>query len=120
MRIYLDDDCASRLLIGQLRGAGHDFQAPADVGLSGQDDAVHFRQAVREQRVVMTRNYRDFKNLHDLVIDAQGHHPGILVIRKDNDPKRDLKVSGIVRAIANLLAAGIGLADQYVTLNHWR
>jgi len=116
MRIYLDDDCASRLLIGQLRGAGHDVQSPADVGLSGQDDAVHLRQAVREQRVMVTRNYRDFLNLHDLVIDAQGHHPGI----KDNDPKRDLKGSGIVRAIANLLAAGMATADQYIILNHWR
>jgi hypothetical protein len=120
MRIYLDDDCASRLLIGQLCGVGHDVQSPADIGLSGQDDAVHLRQAVREQRVTVTRNYRDFKNLHDLVFDAQGHHPGILVIRKDNDPKRDLKASGIVRAIANVLAAGIVLADQYIILNHWR
>jgi hypothetical protein len=120
MRIYLDDDCASRLLIGQLRGAGHDVQSPADVGLSGQDDSVHLRQAVREQRVLATRNYRDFKNLHDLVIDAQGHHPGILVVRKDNDPKRDLKVSGIVRAIGNLLASAIVIADQYIILNHWR
>jgi hypothetical protein len=108
------------LLIGQLCGAGHDVQSPVDVGLSGQDDAVHLRQAIREQRVMVTRNYRDFKNLHDLVIDAQGHHPGILVIRKDNDPKRDLKVSEIVRAITNLLAAGIVLADQYIILNHWR
>jgi hypothetical protein len=42
------------------------------------------------------------------------------IFGRDNDPKRDLKAHGIVRAIANLLAAGIVLADQYVILNHWR
>jgi hypothetical protein len=52
--------------------------------------------------------------------EGQGHHPGILVVRKDNDPTRDLKAAGIVRAIRNLEAAGAPIADQYIILNHWR
>ena len=58
-------------------------------------------------RVLLSHNYRDFEELHDLILAAQGHHPGLLVIRKDNDPRRDLKPSGIVRAIANLTATSL-------------
>jgi hypothetical protein len=120
MRLYLDDDSAGKLLIQLLRKAGHDVQIPADVGLAGEDDAVHLRHAIRDQRLYLSGNYQHFEDLHELVLEAQGHHPGILVVRKDNDPKRDLKPPGIVRAIDNLLAAGISLTDQYVILNHWR
>ena len=35
MRIYLDDNTASALLVRLLQKAGHDVQAPADVGLAG-------------------------------------------------------------------------------------
>lgn len=56
----------------------------------------------------------------DLLMETQLHHAGILVVRHNNDPKRDLTPSGIVRAIRNLLAANIPLRDNYVILNHWR
>ena len=32
----------------------------------------------------------------------------------------DLKPAGIVRAIRNLLAAGIPIRDEFHILNHWR
>jgi hypothetical protein len=69
---------------------------------------------------LLSKNYDDFQNLHELVVAVKGHHPGILVIRKDNDPKRDLKNPGIVRAIGKLLAAGVPISDEYIILNHWR
>ncbi len=46
--------------------------------------------------------------------------PGVLVVRRDNNPKRDLNARGIVRAIAKLLAAGVPITDQFIVLNHWR
>ena len=49
-----------------------------------------------------------------------GHHPGILVVRRDNNPKRDLDDRGMVRAIGKLVAAGVGLPDHFYVLNHWR
>lgn len=53
-------------------------------------------------------------------MQVSGHHPGVFVVRRDNDPKRDLSPTGIVRAIRNFLAANIPLQDEYVILNHWR
>jgi hypothetical protein len=93
---------------------------PADVGLAGKADPVHLRRAIRESRTMLTHNNVDFRELHDLLIDAQGHHPGILVVCKENDRTRDMRPHDIVRAIANLLAAGMPTADQFITLNHWR
>jgi predicted nuclease of predicted toxin-antitoxin system len=120
MKLYLDDDLASPLLARLLRSAGHDVQLPGDVGLAGKADAVHFAHAVRQGRACLTRNYGDFQNLHDLVGAVQGHHPGILVVRQDNDPKRDLKNRDIVRAIGKLQAAAVPIPDQYIILNVWR
>jgi predicted nuclease of predicted toxin-antitoxin system len=120
MKLYLDDDNASPLLARLLEQAGHDVQLPTDVGLYGEDDSVHRRHAGLEGRAIITGNHRDFLNLHLLVTNLQGHHPGILVVRRDNDPKRDLNAGGIVRAVRNLLATNIPLRDQVIILNHWR
>ena len=74
--------------------------------MRGRDDAVHLTYAIQQGRVCVTKNYGDFENLHNLVRAAQGHHPGILVVRQDNDPTRDLTARGIARAIRNLIEAG--------------
>jgi hypothetical protein len=120
MRIYLDDDSAATLLVRLLRQAGHDVQIPADVGLTGEDDAIHLTGAVQDDRVFLSHNHRDFENLHNLIMVTQGHHPGILVVRKDNNRKRDLDAQGIVRAIHKLLASGFALVDTLHILNYWR
>lgn len=120
MRIYVDDDLASPLLARLLRNDGHDVELPVNVDMSGKDDSVHFAYAIREKRAILSRNYTDFQNLHDLIVAAQGHHSGVLVVRQDNDPRRDLSPRGIARAIRNLLAAGVPIADRYIILNHWR
>jgi len=120
MRLYLDDDSAWPLLVRLLRNAGHDVMIPADVGMSGVDDPVHLAWAVKDDRVLLSHNHDDFRNLHNLIVQVGGHYPGALVVRRDNDPKRDLKPRGIVRAIRNLLAAGVPVADQFVILNQWR
>jgi len=120
MNLYLDDDSAGALLARLLTQAGHDVQVPADVGLSGDDDPVHLAHAIQGQRIMLSHNYQDFRNLHNLIMIAQGHHPGILIVRRDNDPHRDLKPRGIVRAFRNLLAASVSFHDQFHILNHWR
>ncbi len=120
MKLYLDDDSVAAVLVALLRRGGHDVQLPVDAGLRGKDDPIHLAHAVLQNRVLLSHNYNDFKLLHDLVVAVQGHHPGILVVRRDNDPKRDLTMHGIVRAIAELLASGTQIADGYHMLNHWR
>jgi predicted nuclease of predicted toxin-antitoxin system len=120
MRLYLDDNMASPLVARLLANAGHDVQLPIDVGMIGKDDAVHLTHAIGDDRVCLSEDYDDFEKLHNLIMRAQGHHPGIFAVRRDNDPRRDLKPSGIVRAITKFLAAGQPIRDSYHILNHWR
>jgi predicted nuclease of predicted toxin-antitoxin system len=120
MRIYIDEDLASGLMVKLLQNAGHDVLTPANTGLLGRADAVQLACAIRENRACLTRNYDDFEDLHLLIADAQGRHLGILVVRRENDSTRDLKPKGIVSAIRKLEAAGVPIANEYIVLNHWR
>jgi predicted nuclease of predicted toxin-antitoxin system len=120
MNLYLDDDSVDTLLIRLLVREGHDVLLPADVGLAGHDDPEHFAEAIRLDRVLLTGNHRDFEQLHFLILVATGHHPGVLTVRKDNDKTRDMQPPDIVRAIRNLIAAGVPIADELHVLNHWR
>jgi len=46
--------------------------------------------------------------------------PGLLVVRQDNDPARDLTPKGIKAAIRKLEAAAVPIVNEYIVLNHWR
>ena len=99
MQIYFDDDSVRAVLIQRLALEGHDLLIPADAGIAGQEDPTHLMCAIRTGRALLTHNYDDFKLLHDLVVLAGGHHPGILVVRRDNDPTRDMSPRAIARSI---------------------
>ena len=120
MKLYLDDDSVGGVLVQLLQRAGHDVEISQDAGLAGRTDPVHFRYAIRTNRALLSRNHNDFRELHELVREAGGAHPGILMVRSDNDRRRDLTVRGIVTAISNLLAANVPVQSQFIILNHWR
>lgn len=119
MIIYLDDDSTSYALQQQLLQAGHELVLPVQVNLSGHTDPEHLTYAITHQMPLLTRNYQDFRYLHNLIQSSGGHHPGILVIRKDND-SRDMKPHHVVTALAKLQTVHPTSIDQYVILNHWR
>jgi len=119
MRIYLDDDSAGDVLIRLLLHAGHDVMTPTEAGLAEADDAVHLTRAIREDRALLSGNYEHFWNLHLLILQAQGRHPGILIVRRDNDA-RDMKPYEIVKVLARLQAAQVALPNEITILNHWR
>ena len=120
MKLYLDEDVADPVLVRLLQRAGHDVGTPAQTNLRGKDDAVQLSYAIEQDRVCLTGNHDDFLNLHTLILRAQGHHPGIFVIRRDNDPRRDLTPRRTVRAIQNLESSGVPIANSFHILNHWR
>jgi hypothetical protein len=120
MKIYIHEDLSAGLLIRLLQKAGHDVDAAAGAGMLGRSDPVQFTFAIHESRVCLTANYRDCEELHLLVREARGHHSGIVVVRQDNDPARDLTPKGIVATIRKLEAAAVPIANEYIVLNHWR
>jgi hypothetical protein len=120
MRIYLDEDLASVVLTKLFQKAGHDVATPVGAGLLGRADAVQLTYAIQETRACLSRNYEDYEELHRLLRQAQGHHFGIVIVRRENDPTRDLTPKGIVAAMGKLESAGVPIADEYIVLNHWR
>ncbi len=120
MRIYLDDDSVGNTLVRQLRQSGNDVRLPIEIGLAGAHDATHLQFAIKESRTLLSRNHDDFEAIHNLVMEVHGHHFGILMVRFDNNPKRDLDARGIVRAVRRLQAANIPVANQFLFLNQWR
>jgi predicted nuclease of predicted toxin-antitoxin system len=120
MNLYLDDDSAKSRLVTLLRQAGHNVLIPSDAGKQGTSDARHFEYATLNRHVLLTRNYDDFLELHDVVQAAGGQHRGILVVRSDNDPTRDMTDRGIVSAIVKLEKSGVPITNQLHVLNHWR
>ena len=120
MNLYLDDDCAKTALVVRLKKASHLVVVPADVFLAGASDPRHFLYAVQHGMVLLTRNHDDFEDLHLVVQATRGRHSGILVIRFDNDPTRDMKDAEIVRAIGNLEQSGAPVTNEFHILNHWR
>ena len=120
MRVLIDENMSNRRLGARLQAAGHDTVLADDVGLLSVSDARVLAWAAGQDRSVMTRDHKDFIDLHDLVSVCGGHHPGMLIIRFDNDSSHNLTERGIVTAIANLEASGMRIADQIHVMNHWR
>ena len=90
MNLYLDDDSADRRLATMLSDAGHSVVVPTEVQLTGAPDAKHLIYAMRQSLILLTRNHDDFLDLHEVVQTAEGMHPGILIVRLDNDPRHDM------------------------------
>lgn len=119
LSLYLDDCANSDRLADLLRQAGHTVVRPADAGIRGSDDRTHFDYACRQGLILITKNPKDFLDLHDLM----STHPGIFAVYQDNDVTKDMTYGEIVAAIAKLEAAvqhGYAIADQFHRLNDWR
>ena len=101
----------------------------------GSSDQAHLAHAIRDGRAVLTQNYGDFQDLHDLVVSAaSGHHcasgrekgvrprkpRGSDPFFRDNNPRNTMSLGDIARAVRNLEKAGVPIADSYHELNHWQ
>jgi hypothetical protein len=120
VKLYLDDDACATVLVALLRKAGHDVIIPADIGTIGSHDAEHLLRSVREGRVFLSYNCKDFKPIHELVIGCGGSHTGVVLIRRDDDPRKDMTNKNIVAAIGKVEQAYSDFTDEYITLNDWR
>ena len=119
LNLYLDDCANSDLLAQLLARAGHTVVRPADAGTAGETDEVHFRHAQGHGLVLITKNPRDFRALHN----QDQNHSGIFAVYQDNDPSRDMSPAEIVAAVANIEAAipyGYQIAGEFHNLNAWR
>lgn len=115
LRLLIDEDSQARPLVAMLRQAGCDVMTAAEAGLTERSDAVLLSAAQSDRRVILTRNYRHFRELHD----SGAEHSGIMVVCRDSNPAKNITWAGVVRAIANVEASGIEIAGEFIVLNAW-
>jgi len=120
MRFLIDENLSSPRLASRLRAQGHDPILAADAGLLSLADPRVLIWAIGQGLPVLTRDADDFLDLHDLIMAAAGHHPGMLIVHFDNDPGHNLSERAIGVAICKLESSGAPIPDRVHVLNHWR
>ena len=113
MRLYLDEDIASKELTSRLAAAGHEVTPPT----RGESDSRCWYHAQEQGAAVVTMNAVDFVRLAEA---TEGHH-GLLLVYRENDPTRDMSAASIAAAVARVAEASRdGLGDAIVGLNQFR
>ena len=95
--------------------AGYEVQIPAGAGLTGYDDLDHFRYA-QGHGFTIVKDADDFECLHQ----EHPHHHGVLAVCEEAERSKNMSYADIVRAIENIVQAGVPLEGQFYVLNHWR
>jgi hypothetical protein len=122
LALYLDDCAFSYSLQARLIRAGHRVTIPVDVEMREVGDEEHLAYVVQHGLVLLTKNPKDFVDLHDGLLAAGGGHAGILLVYQDNDTTRDMSDADIVGAVAHVeeIHGTTGLANQLFILNQFR
>ncbi len=115
LRLLVDEDSLAKPLVNRLRKAGHDILTVNEAGLTSSSDDVVLDYARVDGRVLLTHNCDDFEALHE----EDPNHPGILAIYRDANRLKNMSRQAIVKALANLEAANVPLANQFISLNSW-
>jgi hypothetical protein len=116
LNVCLDDCAYAKALVVLLQLAGRRVVTPAEAGISGLEDGVHFRYAADHGLTLLIRDADDFAALHE----TDRSHAGILVNYQDNNPDRDMTYADVVRSISNLENAALALNGEFHVLNSWR
>ena len=66
--------------------------------------------------MLLTHNCDDFQALHQ----EDPNHPGILAIYQNDVRSKKMSRQAIVKALSNLEAAKIRMANQFISLNQWK
>lgn len=101
MRFLLDEN-VDRRAAAALVQRGLDAVHAVDAGLAGASDVAVFEWAIRHERLLVTRDYRDFSYLAVALVRTRRSFPGILFL-SPAVPQGD--AGAIARAVDSWAAA---------------
>jgi predicted nuclease of predicted toxin-antitoxin system len=100
VRLLLDANLSPRRIGGPLRAAGHDVLALAeDASFEGLDDPLVLELAASQQRILVTRNSRDFAPLAREWAEAHRQHAGMILIWTLDHSQFGEIIAGVERLI---------------------
>ena len=77
-KLYFDEDI-SVIWAVRLRKMGWDVLTTQQAGCSGKDDVDQLKFASQQNRILITRNYVDFQNIHEQILAEGKSHSGIII-----------------------------------------
>ena len=77
-KLYLDED-VSEILAGKLRKLAWDVLTVSEAARRGKTDEDQLAFAAETSRVLITRNFEDFPDLHVVCLETETIHAGIIV-----------------------------------------
>lgn len=77
-KLYFDEDM-SAIVAAKLRKIGWDVLTTQQAGNSGKSDVAQLEYASREGRILVTRNYADFQEIHQQFLQKRKPHAGIII-----------------------------------------
>ena len=103
MRLFLDANLSSRRIGEPLHDRGHDVRgAPAELDLEGLDDEPLLALATHDERILITRNSRDFAPICRLWAEAGHEHAGVILIWTLSQRQYGEITGGIERWLAEI------------------
>lgn len=103
MRLLLDANLSPRGIAAPLRTAGHDvLELAEDAAFEGLADPAVLELAASQNRVLITRNSRDFAPLAREWAEAQRPHAGMILIWTLDHSQFAKIVAGIQRCLGQL------------------
>ena len=116
LRLYFDDDIASRGLIRALRLSLIDAVASHEVDMYGRTDADHLSYSTAQERVLCSANRGDFIRLHGECLQSGRHHAGIILINQQQHSIGE-QLRRLLRIAAERTRAE--MVDQLEFLTRW-
>jgi len=102
-----------------LKSAGHKVTTAFEVNLAGMPDYDVLMHAIKTKHILFTQNCEDFISLSEAIISSGGNYSGIIVLHKNNNQKKDMSYSDIVKAIDNLIKIGVSIPNAMHRLNQY-
>ncbi len=97
MRLLLDECCAHKALVSELKARNYDVARSIDLVGEGATDPMVFACGISENRILITANCGDFIAL----AEANDEHPGLMLIYPD-DGGNAMPTAAIVKAVVNV------------------
>jgi predicted nuclease of predicted toxin-antitoxin system len=106
LRLLLDANLSSRRIGGPLREQGHDVRGVADEPeLEGLDDVSVLELASHDQRILITRNSRDFAPICRIWAEAGRDHAGVILIWSLSHRQYGEIIAGVERWLGEIPSA---------------
>ena len=106
MRLLLDANLSLGRIGGPLREQGHDVRGVADEpDLEGLDDESVLELATQDERILITRNSRDFAPICRMWAEAGRDHAGVILIWSLSHRQYGEIISGVERWLEQIPSA---------------